>query len=200
MNKTLLLSLSLAAFAGLASAATINCIIVPTGNGTASGNTFLINSGNSAPGTLNGLVSCPGIDAGAGNIINSYQIIGTGDYTGGPIGTTTGTQVVLLYTGGAGPVSGATVTETVTGGNNSSGFNPATPFNFGAAQNPGTQTIAGQSINVSSTVTSGSVGASSGQFAINYTTQAVGGVPEPATLGLMGSALLGLGFLARRKK
>jgi hypothetical protein len=31
-------------------------------------------------------------------------------------------------------------------------------------------------------------------------TAATSGVPEPATLGLVGSALLGLGFLARRKK
>ncbi len=37
------------------------------------------------------------------------------------------------------------------------------------------------------------------QIDVNYSTASTG-TPEPATLGLMGGALIGLGFLARRKR
>jgi hypothetical protein len=38
------------------------------------------------------------------------------------------------------------------------------------------------------------------QIDVNYTTGVVTGSPEPATLGLMCGALVGLGFLVRRKR
>ncbi len=143
--------------------------------------------------------SCPTIDAGAGNIITSYMVLGTGDYTGGPFGTTTGTQVTLGYAAGAGPINGATQTLVVSGGNSSNSDSVPVPFQLGATLG-GVQSYAGFTVNFSSTVDSGTVGATTGQVVISYTTAPAGQTPEPATLGLMGSALVGLGLLARRKK
>lgn len=52
------------------------------------------------------------------------------------------------------------------------------------------------------TVTGGVVTGASIVLSLNYgeTLIPLTGTPEPATLGLLGGALLGLGFLARRKK
>jgi len=54
----------------------------------------------------------------------------------------------------------------------------------------------------SNTVTQGSISAATINLILNYgeTMIPLTGTPEPATLGLLGGALLGLGFLARRKK
>ena len=206
MKNTLQLFLATVAIAGLASAGTVSCTITPSGPLSAyttgvdpfANTAFLINNGESG-GTINNSINCPTVNAGAGNIITSYSAIATGDYTGGPIGTTTGTQVNLVFgTLGSAPVGASTLLLMVTGGNSSSGFVPATPFQIGAAITPNTQTVAGFNVSVSSTTISGSVAASSGQVVLNYTTSSA--TPEPATLAMTGSVLLGLGFLGRRKK
>ena len=58
-----------------------------------------------------------------------------------------------------------------------------------------------QLTNAGNTVTGGVVTGASLVMTLNYTeSPIVGGVPEPTTLSLVGGALLGLGFLARKKK
>ncbi len=209
MKKTLLLSLSLAVFGSLASASLISCTVAGgtgyTGytTGTADINGSFANTGvsiaNGGPLASTAVFSCPALNAGAGNIITNFQLFGTGDYTGGPFGTTSGTQVTLVFSANAGPFNGATQTLMVSGGNSSNTFNPTTPFQLGSTAG-GLQSYSAFTVNLSSTVNSGTVGASTAQVVFSYTTAPVGETPEPATLGLMGSALIGLGFLARRKK
>ena len=58
----------------------------------------------------------------------------------------------------------------------------------------GTLTVA-----VSSAVTSGAVQTSTGDVIVEYDYTVNSATPEPATLGLVGSALLGLGLLARKR-
>jgi hypothetical protein len=54
----------------------------------------------------------------------------------------------------------------------------------------------------SNTVIQGTISGASINLFLDYaeTLAPVGGTPEPATLGLMGSALVGLAFLARKKR
>ncbi len=206
MKKVLLLSVLSCAFAAFASAATISCTVsasgsltpYTTGDGPNTG--FSIAAGNSG-GDIAGAIACPSIDAGLGNIITSWGIQATGDYTGGPFGTTSGTTVSMTYTvvGGLNNIQSQLLL--VSGGNSSNGFVPGTPFTLGPTQNPGTQTVNAFTVTINSLLSAGGpVGASTGQVVINYETRPVSDTPEPATLGLMGSALLGLGFFGRRKK
>ncbi len=63
------------------------------------------------------------------------------------------------------------------------------------------QTFAGTSFNVavSSAVTSGSVQTSTGDVIVEYDYTLNSATPEPATLGLVGGALVGLGLIARKR-
>ena len=205
MKKVLLLSVISCAFAGFASAATIiSCTVTAAGQltpyATGSGpNTgFSIANGNSG-GDIAGAISCPSIDAGLGNIVTQWGIGATSDYTGGPYDTTSGTTVSMTYTVVGGLNDGVSQLLQVSGGNNSNTFVPSTPFALGPLQNPGTQIVSGFTVTINSALTEGGpVGSSTGQVVVAYETGPA--TPEPATLGLMGSALLGLGFFGRRKK
>jgi hypothetical protein len=206
LKKVLLLSVFSCVFAGFTSAATISCTVSASGSlapyTTSSGpNTgFSITGGNSS-GDIAGAISCPLIDAGAGNIVSLWGVSATGDYTGGPFGTISGTTVSMTYTAVGSLNDGASQLLLVSGGNNSDTFVPSTPFALGSSQTPGTQTVAGFNVTINSLVTAGGpVGSSTGQVVINYETKPFSDAPEPATLGMMGSALLGLGFFGRRKK
>jgi hypothetical protein len=190
MKKPILFSLSVLGLGLIAQASTITCTTSPTqiagGVGTA---------------TLN----CPSIDAGAGFTIGNLQLLLASDYINGPISTTSGTTVSILYSASA---NFANHTEAVSGGFSSSGSTTDGNPNVGGGPflaetiNVGTQTLAGFTLTETSSVMSGGpVNASTINAFLVYTPTAIqSGTPEPATLGLMGSALLGLGFLARRKK
>jgi PEP-CTERM motif len=208
MKKTLFLSLSFAALSTLATASVVSCTVTPVGTitgystSTADINGSFVNTGasvaagNSAGSQL--AFSCPTLDAGAGSIITGYSLLGQNSYTGGPFGTTSGTQVTLSYLVNGGPFTGATQSSIVTGGN---AANPTGAFQIGSTVG-GNQSYGGFTVSLNSLVNSGTVGASTAQVVLSYSTQSVitSGTPEPTTLGLVGSALVGIGFLVRRKK
>jgi hypothetical protein len=206
MKQTFLLSFGIAALAGLASAATVSCTVTPSGNLTAyttgtnpfANTAFDIATGNSG-GVIANSINCPTVDAGVGNVVTSYAVLATGDYTGGPFGTTSGTVVQLIFsTTGTAPIGAAAQTLLVSGGNSSNATGPSTPFQLGSTITPNVETLSAFNVAISSTVLSGTVGDSSGQVVLSYTT-APSGVPEPQTMGLVGSALLAIGLLGRKK-
>jgi len=187
--KTIQLSLSILALGFIAQASSVTCTTSPTqipnGVGSAS-------------------LTCAGIDAGPGFIIGNLQLLLASDYINGPIGTTSGTSVQVIYTPSA---NFGAHTEVVSGGFSSSGS--TTDGNPNVGGGPflaetifvNAQTLSSFTIGEVSSVTAGGpVNASTVNAFLVYTATATGSVPEPATLGLMGSALVGLGFLARRKK
>lgn len=200
--KKYLLVLSISALASVASATTVSCTPVAAGVGLQdNGNSVEFANGN---GTAIPAFSCPTISAGAGNVFTSFALVASSDYTaqgiGGPVGTV---NVVMTFTAIGGPVGGSTNSQT-TAGDDTLGSNthtPPTPITIGSTIPGGTSTAA-FTVNAAS-VSNGQVdpSASSGSVAIVYTVGPVTTTtPEPTTLGLMGSALLGLGLLARRKK
>jgi hypothetical protein len=135
----------------------------------------------------------------AGFFISSLTLTVTDDYTGFQSGSPT-----VNYGGTvtqSSPVFGSiTFCQVNTSGSNS--VPCAATVNGGA-------TITGldlggytfQLTSVANTVTNGVVTGDSIVVTLNYgETLIPGGVPEPTTLSLVGGALLGLGFLGRRKK
>src|SRR5260221_5777389 len=127
MKKTLLLALSLAALATLASATTVSCTVTTGGlvssyttstpdiNGNTANAGASVSSGGPLASTL--VFNCPAISVSAGSSIQNYMVLATGDYTGGPFGTTSGTQVTLGYLVNGGLVNGASQNLVVSGGN-----------------------------------------------------------------------------------
>jgi hypothetical protein len=191
MKRTFLISLSTLAVGLIAHANTITCLPSPVSQagGTGTGAT----------------ITCAAIDAGAGFTIGNLQMLLASDYTNGPVGTTSGTNVHVVYTPSA---NFGTHTEDVSGGFSSNasatdGVNNSGPAPW-LAQTilVGTQTLASFTVaDVFSVTAGGPVASATANVFLTYTPQQIStGTPEPATLGLMGCALLGLGFLARRKK
>jgi hypothetical protein len=150
-------------------------------------------------------LNCPSLDAGAGFTIGSLQLLLASDYINGPLGTTSGTTVSVVY---APTANFANHTEAVSGGFSSSSSTTDGVANVGGGPflaqtiSIGAQVLASFNLVETSSITAGGpVNASTINAFLVYTPVPVtSGVPEPATLGLMGSALLGVGFLARRKK
>jgi hypothetical protein len=181
LKKLLLISLALIAFASLASATPVMCAVLmfPNTSGT------------------NGSVCS--ITPDAGFFISSLTLTGTDDYTGLQSGNPVVTYAATLTQ--SSPVFGATYCNVTTG---TTGSNPCaisvTPSSTVTSLNLSTYSL--QLTNATNTVTGGAITGASIVLALNYgeTMIPVTGSPEPATLGLMGGALLGLGFLARRKR
>ncbi len=201
MKKLLLLSLSFSACGMLAQATTIACTVITGPGVTAAGNVAKIDAGG--PLATTAVFSCPGLDAGSGFNLTNVQLLGTGDYDGGPLGVTSGISITEVFNLSSGPFFGAAdVSLTVTGGASSNATSIPVPFQVGSTLNPGVETLAGFSVNLSSIVNSGTVAETSAQMVLSFdiTPTTTSGTPEPATLGLMGSSLIGLGLLTRRRK
>ena len=176
-----------------------NLSSVATGSGPNTG--FSIAGGTTGGTASTTAISCPGLDAGAGNIITNFQLLGQGGYTGGPFGTTSGTQTTETFTALSGAFSGASVAQTATGGADPTVFVPTNPFQIGSTVSPGTQTTAGFFVSILSAVTQGGpVAASSGQVVLSFTaTPVTTGVPEPVSMLLLGSGLLAVSLIGRKK-
>jgi hypothetical protein len=182
MKKLVLMSLFLIAFAGLASATlTSPCAVLMGANSSGS-------NGSTCSATPD-----------AGDFISSLTITITDDYTGLQSGSPSVNYSATLTQSSA--VFSAPVFCTVTTGG--TGSNPclATIEPSGTVTGLDLASYTIQLTNAGNTVTGGVVTGASLVMTLNYTeSPIVGGVPEPTTLSLVGGALLGLGFLARKKK
>jgi PEP-CTERM motif len=183
------LTISICAFVVLASLAGATPILCGSANYAA---------GNAGPLSITcaaGLATAPG-----GSFINSITLIIDSDYTGfisgNPSVTLTYTQSPLTPD----PVIPDPLTQVV---NTNLGNTPPNSIPVTYSQvvvgNFGTSNIAFTIVGNSATA-GGALVASSSVIFLDYTIQPLTRevTPEPATMGVMGVSLLGLGFLARR--
>jgi hypothetical protein len=183
MKKLLLLSALLGSFAGIAGASVLfsSCSAFEGENQASA-----INSN-----------TCT-VSADAGFHISQIVMTLTSDYSGYQNGTAPFPQVTLTYayvlnTAGFGAIPTGSVSTSGTNSIPQLTFNPTVTGNFGLS--------ASESFSLTNLVTGGNVTAVTGVMTLTATQTAdVGGVPEPATLGLVGSALVGLAFFSRKKK
>ena len=190
----------LCSVAGLAAPITVNCtvtsgtVLTSTSGGTAYS---IANGIGTSSGGATGVISCPGVSAGAGNTISSYQVLATIDYQNGPIGTTSGTSVTQLLTLVGGSLNGASVNGVISGGNSSSGVVPPVPFQIGSTLS-GAESYSAFTVNVTSSVSAGGpVSDSGGQVILRYDSNPV--IPEPSTYMLFAGGLIGVGLLKRKR-
>jgi hypothetical protein len=181
LKKLLLLSLALIALAGLVSATPVTCAVLMFPN--TSGNTGTTCTVNPDPGFF----------------ISSLTLTGTDDYTGLQSGSP-----VVTYSGNLSQstiVFGIGFCDVTSG---VAGSIPCADTVMPSATVTGLNldTYSVNLVNAADTVTGGSVAGTSIVLHLDYAETQIPttGTPEPATLGIMGGALLGLGFLARRKK
>jgi hypothetical protein len=195
MKKIVVLALSVLAL-GVAAMATPVACTVP----------LQFANGNSAPVSVFCSIVVPN-----GQVLSSATLFYNADYQFGTGPGNAGQEMVQVTFAAlaSGPVTGwnlGTTVLTVTGAPGT----PASPSSSSGVQSgsalalglpvAGPQNFSIQ-VNVSSLTGVGTtVATSSANVLIDYTTTTPGGVPEPATFGMVGSALVGLGFLARRRK
>jgi len=180
MKKLILLSLAAIGIASVASATPVNCEVLMAAN------------------TMGGSSNTCTVTPDPGDFISSLTLTGADDYTG----FLTGNPVVAFSATlvQSSPVfSAPTFCSATTSGVNSvscaitvspstvTGLDITTPYSLNL-------------INAANTVTGGGVTGASITLALSFTESPItSSTPEPATLGLTGMALLGVGFLARRK-
>jgi hypothetical protein len=179
MKKLLLLSAFTMTFAGLASASITFVTPCVAFEGT--------NSGAVASTTCSAT-------ADAGFFIDSVTLTITSDYTGYVSGSPVVTDVYTfnLNDAGFGAIPNGIVT---TNGTN----NSVSTMNFNSTVTGDFGSLVRESFFLSNSVAGGVVAGTSGVMTLTATESAIV-TPEPATLGLVGGALLGLGFMSRRKK
>ena len=141
----------------------------------------------------NTFAGCTALSADAGFFLSSITVTGLGTWSDSSNGGATQHAFDFnFFLAPLGSITATTATGTVSGSASASGSNPG---NFGLTNTPG------GSIQVLPNV--GSFPAASATATLSYTaTQTTNptGTPEPTTLSLMGSALVALGMLARRKQ
>jgi hypothetical protein len=189
MKTLVLLSLVLMGFAASAAATPVQCSVLLTPNET---------------GASTDLCT---VTAPVGFYINSITLTGTGDFTGYQNGNpvvsfegTFSTSAVLT-----GPLGSPTFCDVVTSGTNSIPCSILPNPDSGSNTNPAITTFSFQLTNVGNSVTNGTITGASIVLDLDYGVTPIpgavppGAVSEPSTLGLVGGALLGVCFLARKK-
>jgi len=144
-------------------------------------------------------VSCPGFNSAGVQSLDSVSLNFYADYQ---FGTTNSNDVKVTFTVANPAGVGWSVTSEgidVTGALSSSGTNPAIPFADSAVSGVNfADFVNAFNVGISSAIVSGGAATSSGAVSITYNYTPSGTTPEPVSMLLLGSGLLGLAVVGRK--
>ena len=174
--------------AAMATTLTVNCSPFPT-QFTGSTGTSSVTCASFASQGISGVQS-----------LDSVAVTLYADYTFG----STGSNDIRLSFNLAAPAgvtwANANPVIDVTGGFNSSGYSPSVPLLDNATSGVSLAAFANPfNITVNSSVISGGAATSSGGAQITYNYTLISSVPEPTGMALLGSGLVAIGLLGRRR-